>query len=450
MNRFRLLAPAAFVCLFAAAGASAAEDAAAAQGTYGVPAVPGGAPEALAIRGATVHPVVGPEIAGGTVLVESGRITAVGTGLAVPKGAQVFDASGLHLYPGFIDADTTLGLVEVPTIRGSVDLKETGRVNPNVRAEVAVNPSSHLIGVARAGGVTTVLVVPEAELLGGYAALMDLSGWTWEEMLFKSGVGQHLAFPYLATPRPWMPQKSEEERKKEREKKLKELNRVFDDAEAYLKAKDSSAEQAERPPLDPELRLEALAQVIRGEAPLIVTADELPTIKAAVEWAEKRKLRLMLRGAADAWRWADELARRKIPVLLHDPLSLPQRDDEPYDTPFATARVLHEAGVQFCITSGGESALVGNLPHRAAAAAAHGLPTAVAIESITIAPAKILGVDRDIGSIEVGKSANLILTDGDPLEIRTHVVAEWIRGRPVDLRSKHVQLYELWKARPKR
>jgi imidazolonepropionase-like amidohydrolase len=450
MNRSRFFAFAVFAAMLGAVSARASEDAVSEGAKVEVAPGPAAPQAPLVIRGAMVHPVVGPELPDATVLVESGKITAVGTDVQVPRDAQVVDATGLHLYPGLIDGDTALGLVEIPTVRGSVDLQETGRVNPDIIAEVAINPSSHLIGVARAGGVTSVLVVPQADLFGGYAALVDLSGWTWEEMLRKSHVGLHLVFPTIPSPPPWEPQKSDEEKKKDRDKKLKDLNRVFDDAEAYLKAQAGLAGHADREPPRPELRLEALAPVIRGELPIIVTASDLPTIKAAVEWAEKRKLKIVLRGAADAWRWADELAKRKIPVLLQDPLTLPQREDEPYDAAFSAAKVLHEAGVLFCITGSGESALVGNLPYRAAMAAAYGLPEKAAIEAITIAPARIFGVDAQIGSIEVGKDANLILTDGDPLEIRTHLVSEWIRGRPVDLRDKHVQIYELWKSRPPR
>ena len=341
MNRLRLTAPALLLPLFWVGTLHSEEDAATSAAMIAMPGPASTAPETLAIRGATIHPVVGADVPDGTVLIEAGKISAVGVGLNVPAGARVVDASGLHLYPGFIDADTTLGLVEIPTVRGSVDLQETGRVNPDARAELAVNPASQLIGVARGGGVTTVLVVPDAELLGGTAALMDLSGWTWEEMLVQGGIAQHLVFPQMELAPPWIPQKDADDKKKEREKKLKQLDRIFDDAEAYLKAKQAAEANPELRPPDPEIRLEALAPVLRGEMPLLVTANELPAIKAAVEWAEKRKLKIILHRSPDAWRWASELAKRKIPVVLPDPLSLPARDDEPYDTPFTAAKVLY-------------------------------------------------------------------------------------------------------------
>jgi imidazolonepropionase-like amidohydrolase len=417
----------------------------------GEPASAGAHPASriLAIRSAHVHPVVGPELRSGTVLIENGKITAVGAELPVPDGAQVFDARGLHLYPGLVDADTTLGLVEVSTVRGSVDLREIGAINPNIQAELGVNPGSHLIPVARTGGVLTALVIPEGELLAGTAALMNLAGWTWEEMLVRPRAGMHLVFPASPPIPPWMPQKSEEEKKKEREKRLAQLDQVFDDADAYAKAREAAA-GAGRAPVPADMRLDALLPVLRGETPLIVSASDLPTIKSALEWAEKRQLRIILRGAADAWRIADVLAEKQIPVLLHKTLSLPRREDAPYDTPFTTARKLHAAGVPFALTSGGDADLVMNLSHQAAMAAAFGLDRAAALEAITIAPARILGAGDRLGSIEPGKDANLILTDGDLLEVRTRVLAGWIAGEPADLRSKHQQLYELYRSRPRR
>ncbi len=417
------------------------------------------------IRNVQIHAVVGGELSVGSVLVEEGIITALGPEIEAPEGIPVFDGKGGQLFPGFIDGHTTLGLVEIPTVKGSVDTRETGRINPDVKTELAVNPGSHLIPVARRGGVTTVMVVPGGQFVTGTAAVMNLDGWTWEEMLVKSGAGVRVIFPKMATipsqgphqeglfPKNNLRGGKEETKvapakKKKEKEKLRRLNELFDAAKNYRQAKKAAKKDSKIQPPPEDRRLEALLPVLNGQMPLIITAQDVPTIKAAIAWTEERQLTMVLDGARDSWRMAPELAEKKIPVLLPSVLSVPVREDEPYDTSYTMAKKLHEAGVLFCFTTGSASS-VRNLFHHAAMSVAFGLPYKAALEALTINAAKIFGVADRLGSIEVGKDANLILTDGDPLEVRSHVTALWIQGRRAELETKQERLYRKYRSRPR-
>ena len=404
----------------------------------------------FAIVGATVHTVSGPDIAGGTVIIRNGLIAEVGAGLKIPAGATVVKGEGLHLYPGMIDADTVIGLTEIGSVAGSVDTNETGKINPNVRAELAINPESELIPVTRAGGITHVLTAPGGGILAGTSALIRLDGWTWEDMRAAAPLAMHVTYP--AYPRVggfgffFGPQLSEEEQKKRREADLKELKSLFEAARAYQQLKLSNS-----PSFRPDTALESMIPLIEGKIPVIVEAGEIRTIKDAIAWAKQEGVRMILSGGAESWRVADLLKTEGIAAIVGPILSNSFRQDEPYDTAYTLPLKLYQAGVKFCISNGGggfAAANTRNLPHQAAMAAAFGLPKDEALKSVTLYPAQILGVGDRLGSIEVGKSASLILTDGDPLEIRTKVVKEFIDGRAVDLGNKHQRLYDKYRSRP--
>jgi imidazolonepropionase-like amidohydrolase len=408
---------------------------------------------ATSIVHAVVHTVSGGIIEDGTVSFRAGRIVAVGRGLPPEPGAQVVDAAGKHLYPGLIDANTVVGLVEIGSVAGGVDVAETGAINPQVQTAIAVNPDSELIPVTRANGITHVLAAPEGGLVSGTSSLIRLSGWTWEDLSAARPVALHVQWPSFAIRRaegPGGTVPSEEDQKKEREEALRKIRRLFDDARAYARAK--AAGPAGPRTLDPDPALEALLPVLDGRIPVVVAASQAAQIKSAVAWAESEGVRMILLGAGDAGREAALLKKKNVPVILDGVLAVPSREDEPYDAAYTVAARLEEAGVPFCISSGGgsfASAMVRNLPYHAAMAAAFGLSKERALRAITLSAAEILGAGRDLGSIERGKSASLILTDGDPLEIRTNVAASWIDGRPVVLEdNKHDRLYRRYAQRP--
>lgn len=410
----------------------------------------------FAIVGATVHTITRGTVQNGTVVFEKGKITAVGPGLAAPSGATVIEGRGKHVYPGIIAANTVLGLTEISAVSSSVDVSEVGAVNPNIHTEIAVNPDSELIPVTRANGITHVLTVPSGGSISGTSSLIRLDGWTWEDLTAGAPVAMHIQWPSFHTQRrrgfPRTLTQSEEDPVKARDKALRTIRQAFEDARAYRKAKDANGKSGARlAKADPVW--EAMLPVLDGRVPVIVHASEIRQIKSAIEWAEEEGVRMILAGADDIWRVADLLREKKIPVIVTGVLSTPTREDEPYDAAYGVAAKLHAAGVKFCVASSGgtfDAPSTRNLPYHAGMAAAFGLPRDEALKAVTLYVAQILGVDRMLGSVEVGKSASLILTDGDPLEIRTKIFAEFIDGQPIKLEeNKHHRLYVKYMSRPK-
>jgi len=396
----------------------------------------------IALVGGTIHTITQGTIENGVVLFDKGKIIAVGKNVNIPKDAEIINISGKHVYPGLINAFTTVGLIEIGAVRATRDVTEVGLINPNVRAEVAFNPDSEHPPVTRANGITTVLVVPTGELIAGQSALMMLDGWTWEEMTLKAPVGLHIYWPRMIPPSTVrFSRQSPEELKKETERRLQLIRETFQKARAYKKAKESEAQKG-IPYHETDLKYEAMIPVLEGKVPVFVHANSSKEILSAIEWAESEKVKIVIVGGSDAWKVADVLKNKNIPVILTNIHRLPSTRDSEYDEPFTVAYKLYKAGVKFCI--GGEGGYYNerNLPYQAATCAAFGLPKDEALKAITIYPAEILGVADKVGSIEPGKDATLIVTTGDPLEIPTQVVYEFIHGRKVDLTNRQTKLYE--------
>lgn len=407
------------------------------------------AAEVTAFTGGTVHPVSGPPIAGATVLVEGETIAAVGPDVAVPAGATVIDCAGKHLYPGFIHPASVLGLIEIGSVAGTRDVEEIGEVNPELRSEVAFNADSLLLPPAMAGGVLTAHVAPRGGVVVGTSAVMRLDGWTWEDMTVAAPVGLHVNFPSTDAG----DDASEEEAEEVRQKALATLDETFADARAYLKAR-RAAEAGTAPAVAFDPSLEALAPVLDGEMPVFLWADERGQIEDGLDWAKEQEIaRLVLVAGSDAQYLTGRLVEEDVPVILAGVLSLPEREWEPYDRAYVAAARLHEAGVRFAIADSASSFAASNarnLPFHAAMAAAFGLPRDVALRSVTLSPAEILGVADRLGSIDPGKEATLMLTDGDPLEILTRIERVWIAGQEVDLSLDHQRrLYEKYRDRPR-
>ena len=406
------------------------------------PAPPQGEP--VVLRGATIHPVTGPEIPGGEIVFEHGKITGIGRDLPLPEGTKIVDATGRHIYPGLISAHTVLGLTEVQSVRGSTDLVEAGAINPNARAQVAINPDSELLPVARSNGILTALVVPKTRdgLISGLSTLVHLDGWTWESMTVKADVGLHVFWPELTINKdPHFPV-TPEDQQKAIDTRRRQLQDTFDTARAYRKALETGSTA----PVD--VRFAAMLPVLKGELPVFVHARDIGQIEAAVCWGADEHLRVVIVGGQDAWRVTDLLKAHDVPVIVSPVNALPLRRWEGYDTAYANPGKLQAAGVRFCIANDGsdfEAAHERNLPYQAAQAAAHGLPRDEALRAVTLYPAQILGVADRLGSLEVGKDATLIVTTGDPLEITTQVEAAYIDGRPVDLSNRQTRLYDKYK-----
>jgi imidazolonepropionase-like amidohydrolase len=397
----------------------------------------------IALVGGTIHTVTKGTIENGVVLFDKGKIVAVGREINIPRDAEVIDVKGKHIYPGLINAFTTIGLIEIGAVRATRDVAEVGLVNPNVRAEVAFNPDSEHPPVTRSNGITMALVVPTGELIAGQSALMMLDGWTWEEMTLKAPVGLHIYWPRMTLPseRFMFVRRSPEELKKEVETRINLIRETFQKARAYKKAKESEIQKGV-PYHDTDLKYEAMIPVLEGKVPVFIHANSSKEILSAIEWAESEGLKIVIVGGADSWKVADVLKNKNIPMILTNIHRLPSKRYSDYDEPFTVAYKLYKAGVKFCI--GGEGGYYNerNLPYQAATCVAFGLPREEALKAITIYPAEILGVADKVGSIEPGKDATLIVTTGDPLEISTQVVYEFIQGKKVDLSNRQVKLYE--------
>jgi len=420
------------------------------------PEVPGAAQSfPIALVGGTIHPVSGPPIEHGTLLIADGKITALQAGIAVPAEAHFVDVTGKHVYPGLIDANSQLGLVEVPSVRGSRDQAETGDINPNVKAQVAFNPDSELIPVARSNGVLSVLTVANGGLITGLSACMQLDGWSWEDMCLKPDVALHINWPQIAPVEAWWVEQSGADQAQNRDKALKAIRRAVTDARAYAAARAAPA-AGNGPAPEHDARWEAMIPVLEGKLPVFIDAEETQQIQAAISFAEQEKLRLVIVGGYDAPECVDLLKKHKVPVIVGGVHRLPRRRGDAYDAAFTVPSRLQAAGIPFCIAGviGGASGVgpsnLRNLPYHAGTAAGYGLPAEEALKAITLYPAQILGVADRIGSLEVGKDATLIVTTGDPLDIPTHVTAAYIQGREVQLNDRHKRLWEKYKEKYRR
>lgn len=405
----------------------------------------------FAIRNARIVTVSGADIENGTVVIRDGKIAAVGTNVDVPANALTVDARGLSVYPGMIDAGTAMGLVEVGQgAFGTVDTGEVGELNPNAKAIIAVNPHSAHIAVTRVDGVTNALSLPTGGLISGQSALINLLGTTPQEMALVSQATLVINYPRTTTggrggfgP----PPASLTDALATANRQLEQIRKVLHDAEAYGRARDAYNKDNKLPRPDQNLVLEALVPYVRGERPVIFRASRESEIRGAIKFADELKLKPIILGGEDATKVINQLKEKNIPVIITGVLDLPIREDDFYDSLYESAAKLREAGVPFCISSGDGGANVRNLPYYAGMAAAFGLSRADALKAVTLYPAQILNVADRLGSIEVGKIANLVVTDGDLLETRTHVRHLFIDGRQVPLTSRHTDLNDAFKNR---
>src|ERR1041385_5092932 len=407
----------------------------------------------FAIRNARVVTVSGPEIENGTVVIRDGKIEAVGANVSIPNGAQMIDARGLSVYPGMIDAGTNMGLVEVPQgANGTVDTSEVGELNPNAKAIVAVNPYSAHIAVTRVEGITNTLTAPTGGLISGQAALINLLGTSPKEMAVVPQLALVINYPRVSGGGGGFGGFQQQpanlsETLAANERQLEQIRKMLRDAEAYGRAQDAYEKDKSLPRPDRNVVLEPLVPYVRGEQPVIFRADREAEIRGALRFAEEMKLKPIILGGDDACKVAALLKEKNVPIILTGVFSLPLREDDFYDTLYENAAKLQEAGVRFCISTGDAGPEVRNLPLYAGMAAAYGLSKSEALKSVTLYPAQIMNVADRLGSIEVGKMANLVITDGDLLEIRTHIRYLFIDGRPVVLTSRHTELNDAFKNR---
>jgi imidazolonepropionase-like amidohydrolase len=425
------------------------------------------------IRNADVYPVTGEEMKGVSVLVQDGKIAEIGAKILPPKGIKIIEGKGLRVYPGMIDSGTEIGLAEIASVRESVDTGELGEFMPQLRALVAINVESEHIGVVRVNGITSAMTYPassgrgggggaggQRQFIAGQAALIHLDGWTWEEMEIKRTGAMHIIFPSLGgrggrgggggdIPAEILAQfglapgaGTFTEAKRQYDLQIQKLNDFFDDARKY-----KSAKAANMPGFKPDLKFEAMIPVLDGKVTCAVSASRARSIKDAIAFAEKQKIKIVILQPRELGNAAADLKAKNVPVILGAVLALPENEDSPYDEAFTLPAEAHKAGVKFAFGSFSNQ-FSRNLPYQAATAVSFGLPQSEALKALTINPAQIWGVSDQVGSVEKGKWADLMVTDGDPLEASTQVKHLYIKGKAVDLLNKQTRLNEKYSGRP--
>ena len=392
----------------------------------------------IALQGATIHTVTNGVIENGTILFNNGVITAIGTDVQLPAGTRVVDASGKHIYPGLIDAYSTVGISEIGSVDVSSDINELGDFNPNVRAEVAVNAESRHIGTTRSAGVLVSLTTPGGGLISGMSSALNLEGWSWEEMSLESAAALNVNWP---NPNP---------RRGGRgggrgggagdaptyEERVQELKDFFAEARAY---RDAVAVGEE---VRSDSRYAAMIPALNGEIPVVVAADGAAQINDAITWGQGEGVRIVIRGGRDAIHVADRLVSENIPVILTSTMAAPGRAYEGYDGAYSMPARLYEAGVKFAISGGAGALYTNRLPWEAGVAVAFGLPEEEAVKAVTINAAEFMGLDDRVGSLEAGKQATLLITTGNPLDMTTNIEQAYIQGRELDMNDIQKHFFE--------
>jgi imidazolonepropionase-like amidohydrolase len=395
----------------------------------------------IAIIGATVHIGNGQILNNATVVMVDGKITAVGNNISIPAGTQTINAQGKHVYPGLILSESNLGLVEISSVRASSDIREIGDMNPEVRSITAYNVDSKIINTLRSNGILLANIVPQGGLLSGTSSVVQLDAWTDQEAAYKTDQGVHLNMPSLmAAPTrrfggfggPNAQQQTDPV--KEGLDKIEKLKTFFQQARAY--SAETTHDQS-------NLKFESVKGLFDKSEKLYVHANTVKQMLVALDFVKEFGFDVVIVGGSDSWQIADLLKQNNVLVILNQMHSLPTAEDDDVDQPYKTPAMLQKAGVTFAINDEDEQNRGRNLMFNAGTAATYGLTKEQALQAITLNAAKCLGIDKQTGSIEVGKDANIIISDGDILDMRTSLVTDaFIQGRQIDLNDKQKQLNE--------
>lgn len=399
-----------------------------------------------ALINAEIHTVTKGLIPSGMVLIDGKNIVYVGTNAKITAEYEVIDCTGKRIYPGFIDAYTSLGLVEISAVPVTVDNAELGEFNPHIRAFTAINPTAAAIPVTRVSGVTTVIAAPSSGRVPGKSTLINLYGYSPDTMAVLGNAALHLSWPSAGGGRfggfGGM-QRSAEQAREAYQQTLKELNDFWDQSKFYDAMMDEFERQSKgknRPDVD--VRMEAMREVMDGKIPVVISVDRENDILEAITWTKKHpQVRFALASVAEGWRVADKIAEAGLPVLVGPTLRTPSRDYDNYQRPYQNPGLLAKAGVKVAIISAGTEN-VRNVIYNAGYAATYGLGVDEAIKALTLHPAQIFGISDRLGSIEAGKMANLFIVDGDPFELTSNVEQVFIAGHKIPMVSRQTQLYQ--------
>jgi imidazolonepropionase-like amidohydrolase len=396
----------------------------------------------IAIRDVFIVPVVGQDIPEGTILIKDGLIAEIGRNIPVPHGAKIYDAKGLRAYPGLIDCSCYLGLYEIGSIQATIDNRETGDINPQVKAVEALRPDSMHIPIARSNGITTALVVPTGGLVAGQSGLIRLAGWTPEEMVIKESMAMHIEFPSMGRSRG----RSTSQPQQPASKKIIELKELFHKARIYQKQKNAADKDKRLPLPEFDEKLEFILPVVNGRLPVMISVHSEQDICDAIQFVRDENIKSIFFGVSQGWMVADKIKEVEIPVVFGSLYAMPPKWEDGYDSLYRNPKILQEAGVLFAFSSQ-SATLAKDLPYHAAKAAAFGLDKKEALKGVTIYPAQIFGIDDTMGSLEKGKVANIVLADGDILELSTSVKHVFIDGKEMDLSSVYTEQLDKYKKR---
>ncbi len=397
------------------------------------------------IKNATIHTLAKPSAELGDISIENGKIKALGKNLPAPANAVTIDATGLHAYPGLIDGGSSLGLAEIGSIEATNDTNEDGDFQTDLITLRSVNPASEHLFTTRFTGITTALTSLSGGVVAGQASVIHLAGWTWEQMEVRERAALRVNYPeanasQLEFLKQFLPEDQITQLRDQQKNRLRRIKDYFESAKRYIAGRKLGTTPQ-------DLAMDAMTPYLEGKLPVILQVNTMSGIRNALKFAKDLGLKPIIGGGREAWRIADELAKAKIPVL-YTPSETPFTDYEPYDAQYAAPELLRRAGVKVGFMSNSD-ADARNLPFKVGVCCAYGYNHEEAIKALTVNNAEILGISDLYGTLETGKSADIILTDGDPLEIGTQLRHEFIAGKPVKLESKQTRLYEQYRARLK-
>ncbi len=401
------------------------------------------------ITNATIHTGTGNVIEKGTIKFTNGKIEAVGADIVAPPSAMVINAVGKHVYPGLILTNSNLGLVEINSVRATSDAREIGNMNASVRSIVAYNTASKIINVLRSNGILLANIVPQGTFLTGQNSVVQLDAWTWQDAGYKTDIGLSLNMPALiARPqfggggggfRRGLGGAEGTDPVKAGLEQIESLKTYFREAKAYYADANHDATN---------LKYEALQGLFNKTKKLFINANTAKQILVALDFITEFGFDIVIVGGSESYQVADLLKKHNVPVILDQPHNLPTREDDDVDLPYKRASLLQKAGVLFAINDDDPQTRGRNLSYNAGTCATYGLTKEEALQAITLNAAKILGIDNITGSIEVGKDANIVISTGDILDMRTsQVTSAFIQGRQINLASKQTQLNERYKAK---
>jgi imidazolonepropionase-like amidohydrolase len=393
----------------------------------------------IALTNGVIHIGNGQVIENGMIVFSNGKITDVRTTAPIAD-IQAIDLKGKHVYPGIIASSTNLGLVEVGAVRSTADYDELGDINPSIRSLVAYNTDSKVINTLRSNGVLLANIVPQGGTISGTSSVVQLDAWNWEDAAYKTDNGIHFNMPSLINvPAQFRRPGAEEDRVKQSLEKIESIRAFLREAKAY---------HGETSHAQVNLKLEALQGLFNKTKIFFVHCDLVKEMMMAIEMAREFDFKLVLVGAGDSWLMTDMLKQNKVAVILSQPHSLPTTDDDDVDQPYKTGAALQKAGILFTICQDGGDGFwrQRNLPFQAGTMAAYGLTKEEALSAITLNAAKILGIDNITGSLETGKDANIVISEGDLLDMKSSKVTQaFIQGREINLDNKQKQLFERYK-----